>query len=136
VFQPFLVSLSDIFGRRQSLFMSVLFFTVGTIICCVASNFVHLLAGRSIQGIGGGGSLSIGLVIMTDIVPLRQRPTYNGIIQIAWAVGTSTGPLIGGLFADHSTVSPRSDEPEIVCILINIHGISGDGFSTSTSLSA
>jgi len=40
---------------------------------------------------------------MTDIVPLRQRPTYNGIIQMAWALGTITGPLIGGLFAEHST---------------------------------
>ncbi|KAF2267505.1 MFS general substrate transporter [Lojkania enalia] len=103
VFQPFVVSLSDIFGRRQLLFLSVLLFTVGTVVCCVSENFTQLLAGRCVQGIGGGGTLSLGLVIMTDIVPLRQRPTYNGIIQIAWAIGTITGPLVGGLFADHST---------------------------------
>jgi MFS family permease len=111
----------------------VLLFTVGTVICCVASNFTQLLAGRSVQGIGGGGTLSLGLVIMTDIVPLRQRPTYNGIIQVAWAVGTITGPLIGGLFADHSTVRPSTDEPAFLNPLTNVHEDSGDGYSTSTS---
>ena len=62
-----------------------------------------MLAGRSIQGIGGGGTLALGLVIITDIVPLRQRPKYYGIIQLAWAIGTVSGPVTGGAFAEHST---------------------------------
>lgn len=49
VFQPFLGSLSDIFGRREILFLSLIFFTTGTIICCTAKNFTALLAGRSIH---------------------------------------------------------------------------------------
>ena len=40
---------------------------------------------------------------MTDIVPLRQRPKYNAFNMLAWAFGTITGPLIGGLIAQHST---------------------------------
>lgn len=59
-------------------------FTIGTILCCVAKNFPTLLAGRSIQGIGGGGALALVLVIVTDIVPLRQRPKYYALIQLAW----------------------------------------------------
>ncbi|RAL67377.1 hypothetical protein DID88_008133 [Monilinia fructigena] len=55
-----------------------------------------MLAGRSVQGIGGGGIIVLVLVIMTDIIPLRQRPKYNSLVQIAWAFGTITGPLIGG----------------------------------------
>ncbi len=55
-----------------------------------------LLAGRTVQGIGGGGIIALNLVIMIDIIPLRQRPKYNGISQIAWAVGTIIGPLVGG----------------------------------------
>ena len=61
------------------------------------------MAGRSIQGIGGGGILALGLVIVTDIVPLRQRPVYVGVNQMSWAVGTISGPLIGGLLAQHSS---------------------------------
>ncbi|OAL00503.1 putative efflux pump antibiotic resistance protein [Phaeosphaeriaceae sp. SRC1lsM3a] len=103
IFQPFIVSLSDAFGRRQLLFLSLSLFTLGTILCCVAQNFPTLLAGRSIQGVGGGGALALVLVIMTDIVPLRQRPKYYALIQLAWAVGLITGPMAGGGFAEHST---------------------------------
>ena len=103
VLQPFLVSLSDIFGRRLFYLISLGFFTIGTLLCCLAQNFTELLAGRSIQGIGGGGLLSLGLVIVTDIIPLRQRPVFVGVNQISWALGTISGPLIGGLFAQHTT---------------------------------
>lgn len=129
------MSLSDVFGRRQLLFLSVLLFTVGTVVCCVAISFTQLLAGRSVQGIGGGGTLSLGLVIMTDIVPLRQRPTYNGIIQIAWAVGTIMGPFIGGLFADHSTVRLNPDRRRYTHLLTYLRNNSGGGCSTSISRS-
>ena len=42
-------------------------------------------------------------VIITDIVPLRQRPAYQSLTSVAWAIGSITGPLIGGVFAQHST---------------------------------
>ena len=103
LFQPLLVSLSDIFGRRLFYLISLGFFTVGTLLCCLAQNFTELLAGRSIQGIGGGGLVALGLVILTDIIPLRQRPVFLGLLQMSWALGTISGPLIGGLFAQHTT---------------------------------
>lgn len=103
VFQPFIVALSDVFGRRSFYLISLGFFTAGTILCCLSQNFNELLAGRAIQGVGGGGILTLGTVIVTDIVPLRQRPIYIGINQISWFLGSTTGPLIGGLFVSHTT---------------------------------
>lgn len=103
IFQPFLMSLSDSFGRRQLLFSSVTLFGAGTLVCCLSKNIPTMLAGRSIQGIGGGGMQSLSLVITTDIVPLRQRPKYYSIVQLAWAIGATAGPTIGGAFAEHST---------------------------------
>ncbi|KIW60705.1 hypothetical protein PV05_00904 [Exophiala xenobiotica] len=99
VTMPFTAALSDIVGRSRCLFASLIFFTVGTILCAAAHNISVMLAGRSIQGIGGGGVIVLSLVIFTDIVPLRSRPQYVGILQGAWAVGTCVGPLIGGAFA-------------------------------------
>lgn len=91
------------FGRRLFYLISLGFFTIGTLLCCLSQNFNELLAGRSIQGVGGGGLLALGLVILTDIVPLRQRPIYIGVNQMSWALGSVSGPLIGGLFVQHTT---------------------------------
>ncbi|KAK5421901.1 hypothetical protein LTR06_000158 [Exophiala xenobiotica] len=99
VTMPFTAALSDIVGRPRCLFASLIFFTIGTILCVAAPDINFMLAGRSIQGIGGGGIIILSLVIFTDIVPLRSRPQYIGILQGAWALGTCIGPLIGGAFA-------------------------------------
>jgi len=78
-------------------------FTGGTIICCLASDFRVPLTGRTVQGIGGGGIIVMNLIIMTDVIPLRLRPKYNGVSQVAWALGTIIGPIIGGVIADKTT---------------------------------
>ncbi|KAL2260299.1 hypothetical protein VTK26DRAFT_5721 [Humicola hyalothermophila] len=102
VCQPFIAALSDIFGRKEMLLVSVLFFTLGTVLCApVAKSFRVFFVGRSIQGIGGGGIITMGQVIFADIVPLRQRPKYFSIVLAAWALGSVLGPLIGGLFVEH-----------------------------------
>lgn len=80
VTMPFTASLSDIFGRPICLLVSLAIFTIGTIICCVAQNLATLIGGRCVQGVGGGGIIILGLVIFTDIVPLRFRSKYYGIM--------------------------------------------------------
>jgi predicted MFS family arabinose efflux permease len=102
-FQPVLSALSEVFGRKKILLLSILLFTFGTLIACLATNFPTLLAGRTIQGIGGGGIITLNLVIMTDIIPLRERPKYNGMSQMAWALGTIVGPLVGGTIAQKAS---------------------------------
>jgi EmrB/QacA subfamily drug resistance transporter len=102
VSQPFIAALSDLFGRKEMLLTGIFFFTLGTLLCApLAHNFKVLLAGRCLQGIGGGGIITMGQVIFADIIPLRQRPKYFSIVLAAWAVGTVLGPLIGGLFVEH-----------------------------------
>jgi len=103
VFQPFIAALSDIFGRKETLFVSLLLFTLGTALCApIAKDFATLFAGRSIQGIGGGGVITMGQVIFADIVPLRQRPKYFSLVLGAWALGSVLGPLIGGVFVERA----------------------------------
>ncbi|KXJ86842.1 major facilitator superfamily transporter [Microdochium bolleyi] len=103
VTMPLIAAISDVFGRTLCLMCSLIFFTAGTILCCVASSITVLLVGRSLQGIGGGGVYVLSLVIFTDIVPLRFRPKWYGAILGAWALGTCTGPPIGGAIAAHTT---------------------------------
>lgn len=106
VFQPPWASISHIFGRKPSLFAAILIFTIGAIIGAVANNFTVILIGRTIQGIGGGGVLILPEIIVTDLVPLAQRPAYFSIFSGVWALGSVMGPILGGGFAqDVSWVS-------------------------------
>lgn len=100
---PFTASISDIVGRPQVLFTVVVSFTIGTILCAVSHSIGLMLVGRCLQGIGGGGVISISLIIFSDIVPLRFRPQYVGVLQGAWALGSVFGPLIGGALAHPDT---------------------------------
>ncbi|KAI5801600.1 major facilitator superfamily domain-containing protein [Peziza echinospora] len=99
VFQPSLASFSQIFGRKPVFLIAMVFFTVGAIIAALANDFTNILIGRAIQGVGGGGLTAITEIIVTDMVPLRQRGAYLGLLSTVWAVGSVSGPIIGGGFA-------------------------------------
>ncbi len=77
---PFTASISDIAGRPQTLFVSLVSFSVGTILCAVSHGIGLMIVGRCLQGIGGGGVIILSLVIFSDIVPLRFRPQYVGVL--------------------------------------------------------
>lgn len=103
VTMPIIASISEIFGRPICLEFALFSFTVGTIFCCTATSVPLMLVGRCIQGIGGGGVHVLSGVIMTDLVPLRFRPKWFGVVLGAWALGTCIGPLIGGAVVEHTT---------------------------------
>lgn len=93
------VSLSDGFGRRLMMITSLVIFGVGSVICAVAHTYHVLIAGRTVQGFGGGGLLALNVVLVTDLVPLKARGGFYGIISIVYAIGSVTGPVIGGALA-------------------------------------
>lgn len=81
----------------------LVFFLAGAIVCAVGTNFSVLLVGRSLQGVGGGGLIALTEIVVTDIVPLRFRGQWFGIISAMWSLGSVTGPVIGGAFAQKAT---------------------------------
>ncbi|TGO26401.1 hypothetical protein BPAE_0060g00160 [Botrytis paeoniae] len=101
VSQPVIAGLSHVFGRKELLLGSAVLFGIGSILAAVAKNFTLMLVGRSIQGIGGGGILSLGEILITDLVPLSVRGAYFGYMGSIWAIGSVGGPLMGGAFAEN-----------------------------------
>ena len=81
----------------------VVLFMLGSGIAGGAYNPAMLLAGRAVQGIGGGGINMFIELIVCDLVPLRERGNFMGMIFAVFAIGTSVGPVIGGIIADHSS---------------------------------
>lgn len=83
--------------------VAITFFFIGVMIAAFANNFAMLLIGRSLQGVGGGGIIALTEIIVTDLVPLRFRGQWVGIISGMWSVGSVTGPIIGGVFAQKTS---------------------------------
>ncbi|OJD32107.1 major facilitator superfamily protein [Diplodia corticola] len=99
--QPIAGQLSDLFGRRMPMILSIVFFALGSGLCGGASNTAMLIAARLIQGIGGGGLFVMVDIIVADLVPLRDRQKYMSIVMGTFAIGTFIGPIIGGVIVSN-----------------------------------
>lgn len=74
-------------------------FALGSGISGGAHTAEMLIAGRAVQGAGGGGVILMIEMIVCDLVPLRERGKFMGIIFAVFALGSSLGPFIGGAIA-------------------------------------
>jgi len=101
VLQPTFASMSQIFGRKPLLYIALAFFAVGALLAGISHNFTLMLVGRSLQGVGGGGIIALTEIIVTDLVPLRFRGAWFGYLSSMWAVGSVSGPLIGGALSQN-----------------------------------
>ncbi|KAK0475707.1 MFS general substrate transporter [Armillaria novae-zelandiae] len=99
-FQPLYGKLSDIFGRKTCLLSAYCIFALGSLLCGISQSMNALIASRALAGIGGGGMSTVVSIIMSDIVPLRSRGTWQGIINIVFATGSAIGAPLGGILAD------------------------------------
>ncbi|KAF3483154.1 uncharacterized protein GIQ15_02478 [Arthroderma uncinatum] len=103
VVQPLIGQVSNIIGRRNPMIAMVCLFALGSGLCGGATSTAMMIAGRTVQGLGAGGILLLLDVIVGDLVPLRQRAQYVGIALSTCALGTSLGPLIGGVLVEHAS---------------------------------
>ncbi|AET39361.1 Vba4p Ecym_4298 [Eremothecium cymbalariae DBVPG len=101
IFQPLYGKLSDIFGRKAILLFSNLMFGLGCLVCGTAPTVWWLLAGRFVAGIGGGGLTSMPSIIISDIVPLRSRASYQDLFNICYVLGITLGGSMGGWLAEY-----------------------------------
>ncbi|KAJ4372251.1 hypothetical protein N0V83_004025 [Neocucurbitaria cava] len=95
---PIWGKVSDIFGRKPILLLTNAIFFVGSLLAGVSVNMNMLIAARAVQGIGGGGLITLVNIAISDLFAMRDRGAYFGIIGGVWALASSLGPVVGGLF--------------------------------------
>ncbi|OCL15237.1 MFS general substrate transporter [Glonium stellatum] len=100
-FQPLYGKLSDIFGRKSCLLFAYSVFGLGCLFCGMAKSMNQLIAARAFAGIGGGGMTTVVSILLSDIVPLRERGKWQGYINIIYALGAGSGAPLGGVLADN-----------------------------------
>lgn len=91
----------DLYGRKRIFQLAIIVFLVGSVLCGASQNMYELIAFRGIQGIGGGGLLSLAFAIIGDVIPPRQRGRYQGYFGAVFGVSSVVGPLAGGFFVDN-----------------------------------
>jgi MFS transporter, DHA1 family, tetracycline resistance protein len=105
VFAPILGSLSDKYGRRPLLFISILGSGVGYLMMGFAGALWVIYAGRLLGGITGG-NLSIAQAYIADITTKENRAKGMGLFGMAFGLGFILGPAIAGILSPYGTHIP------------------------------
>ena len=98
--QPLSGKLTDIFSRQWGLIVSNLLFAIGNLVCGFAKDEWTMIFGRVLAGIGGGCLNSISAIIVSDLIPLRQRALWQGMSNVFWGLGSGIGGVFGGYVND------------------------------------
>lgn len=99
---PLYGKLCDLYGAKRVLIGAVGTFLLGSALCGAAGSMEQLIAFRAVQGIGGGGLMSVTMVVMAQLKdPDDDGGGRGGAGGIVAGGGMAVGPLIGGLLADH-----------------------------------
>ena len=99
---PVLGKLSDMYGRGAVMRVCLALFAGGSVLCAAAPGMAVLIAGRAVQGLGGGGLITLAQAIVGDAVSPRERGRYAGYFSVAWMSAALIGPVAGGLLAQHA----------------------------------
>lgn len=101
---PLYGKLSDIFGRRPLYVTAIVVFLAGSIFAGSVHSMMELAFARGLQGLGAGGLMALGLAIIGDIVPLKDRGKYQGYFMSVFGVSSVLGPVVGGFFAGSTSI--------------------------------
>ncbi|BGO90403.1 hypothetical protein NBRC10512_004112 [Rhodotorula toruloides] len=123
--QPVWGRLSDIFGRKYTLMLCVLIFAIGSLACALARTMVQLIVFRGMQGVGGAGLLTLVLIIVSDIVSLKERGKYQGVTEITIMVGNGVGPLIGGVLVQHVSLPCCAAAIAVIAYFLPLKAVKG-----------
>lgn len=93
--------LGDLLGRNRVLLGSVVVFVVGSVLCGLSQTMTMLAISRALQGVGAGAISVTAYALAAEVVPLRDRGRYQGVLGAVFGVNTVTGPLLGGWLTDY-----------------------------------
>lgn len=121
-------------GPRGAYFTSAVIFAIGSIACGFAPTMPFMLAGRVVQGVGGGFLLALSYAMVRLVLDEALWPRGIALISGMWGIATLIGPAVGGMFAEFGlwrasfwslgpaailfaamavSVLPRSDDPRV-----------------------
>jgi MFS family permease len=92
---------SSAVGNRRAFCGGAVIYAAGAILCALAPSMGVVIAGRFVQGLGGGLLSALAYVLVRNVFPEDLWPRVFGLLAGVWSVSVLAGPLIGGVFAGY-----------------------------------
>lgn len=102
-FQLIYGRVSDFTGRKPLLLALLAIFFIGSLGSSLSPNIICLVVFRAFTGVGGGGLITVGQIIISDVVSLRDRGKYQGMLGVIVVFAQGLGPVVGGVLAQKAT---------------------------------
>jgi MFS family permease len=93
--------LSDIYGRRIMLLISVIFCLIGSVLSAISPSFIFLIVASVIAALGTGAMMPLVFAVVGDLFPPEKRGKWIGLLNIPTGVCSLIGPTLGGWFVDN-----------------------------------
>lgn len=101
IIMPIVALLSARIGRKNFYFISVLIFTVASLLCGMAQSLPALVFFRVLQGIGGGAITPLSQAILRENFKPEEQGMAMGVFGLGVIMGPAFGPALGGWLTDH-----------------------------------
>ena len=93
--------LGDVLGRRYMMMAALVLFIAASLFCALAPNVTVLTIARLIQGLGGGGLMTLSQALVGEAIPARERPRFQGYLATIVVCSASFGPVAGGVLTQY-----------------------------------
>ena len=101
VVSPVYGRLGDLVGHKKMLLVALVVLIVASIFCAVATSMEMLIAARVLQGLGGGGLMTLSQALIGAHVPPRERARYQSFLSGIAVSSTAFGSAAGGWLTEH-----------------------------------
>ena len=98
---PVYGQLRDVYGGRPMMFVALGIFLAASVMCAVSTSVEMLTAARVLQGLGGGGLMTLSQALIGETIPPRERARYQGYLAGVMVTSSTFGPVVGGLLTQH-----------------------------------
>ena len=93
--------LGDAFGRRRLMFVALTVFMAASLVCAASASLLMLVFGRVLQGLGGGGLMTLSQALIGEAVPPRARARFQGYLAAVAVTSSMFGPVAGGFLTQY-----------------------------------
>lgn len=94
---PLIGRIADLRGRTPVLVAALVLFALGSLVTAAAYDLPSMVAGRFLQGVGGGGLVPATLALVADLYPAERRGVPLGLVSAVQEIGSVLGPLLGAV---------------------------------------